>query len=685
MNVFTGFKKTDTSQVKNSVNDPEKYKTATGVFADTLKDTGKNEAGDVLYPVDSQIEPQIFSSESADAPFETLFDSFDLLAFSFYNFWTADEETNDRQDLENRKLEDVPRFVKLSWIRSPEIYEPNDQYVDVSKKKVDGVIFSREIDRKNVFIKNGLTFAPDHLQSDGFSKVKNFSANGFVSPGVVEAVVEMKTGNNQKKGFDEDSFLTSDVNGVSVHELLAQDMSVEENTKISFGERGERIKSSSSKIVDSFSFDKRDESSVQVKVKFVNPAIAGIVSEEKVAAMSSPEHVESMVSIASILSQLETLSQTNMKERTKVDDIPSFPSPKTKKLEYIGYVIEKYMMSNNGVFIKIDEIDINNREVDYYIDTKVLYGKTYRYRIKCLLRWTRESDVGIKGKDKSSSPRHGDGTTKLANYKSSYFSSEWSKKWGYASCVDREPPSPPDELTVRPESHRKRIVITFRIPDDHQRDISRMILLRKTKDQDGKDSSDWQTIFDTGSEAKNVIFFDDRIETGKRYVYACQSFSKHGEESVLSEQLCTRTNEKYRIYGEYPVEFISSPGVLRSNFGAFSTIPYTKTKTQIIMKQNDPVSPSNLVVSGRDSNNSTIGSNASYVFRIQSLDTGETRDIPVSVVFKTTESRVLKESGDVIVSTENQYFHGRENKKQVSVEKREDVLPKDRAGKGDRW
>ena len=319
------------------------------------------------------------------------------------------------------------------------------------------------------------------------------------------------------------------------------------------------------------------------------------------------------------------------------------------------------------------------------------------------------------GKDATIVPKFGSHAQSLASHQSSYFYSEWSKKWIYGTCMDDQPPLPPDELQVRPESHRKRIVVTFRLPENHQRDILSMRLFRKLQDEHGRDLTDWLPMVHSDGKVDqapaNVIFYDRDVDffqiSKRRYVYAAQCVSRHGEDSVLSTQLAARLNKDYSSRGEFLVDCVSAQGVRLEYFGAFSVIPFQTTKVETIAQsppqkigQNPGVAA--IVLTGRDTISGAQSVSGVYLLRVQSLDTGETSDIPFNLTFQFFKTRekfvpqtiltlfepdkrnsvsVQSKTPMVLQKLLSQY----EDPKKLSIQKDDVLKPLDLARPGDRW
>jgi len=367
-----------------------------------------------------KITPQVYSAESGPAPFETLFNDFEIEAFPFYNFWTPDELTNDRDERGNRKIEDIPRFIKVTWNSAPNLPDPEERVIPkpMDVRPIQPILFSHENIRPNVFTLKGISFTPEHLQPSGFTLIKGIIGNGYLAPGVLETIVEMPLHNTGIEShrtfantdpihhFDEDMFLTHpDMQGISVHELKSQinqltngiaNMSTPTPPGVSTNLTGRKAnlvdgKYMMSKAIEPGGFmqltsihpsspsislksktaksDRKGpvdnvielakiisqplsvsnmKSTAQVKVKFSDPSIGGLVDPSKINLMSLPHHVEMMSAIAPQLPQLEMLSRTNFKNLPRQINPPSLPSPKMKPLEYIGYIIEKYKRQTSG-------------------------------------------------------------------------------------------------------------------------------------------------------------------------------------------------------------------------------------------------------------------------------------------------------------------------------------------------
>ena len=179
-------------------------------------------------------EERIFSKESGTGTYETLFNAFDLTAAPVYNFYTPDELFNDKQGLGPRKLDEVPRYIIVSWERAPRLKVEDDSsdQKSVTKKTTEPVLFGGQAMKNRVFDVGGMSFTPSHLQPESFDVVKKSLANDHMAPGVIRATLELDTSHvgtmagfssgDELSGFDEQAFLNDPtLKGVSIQEYRA--------------------------------------------------------------------------------------------------------------------------------------------------------------------------------------------------------------------------------------------------------------------------------------------------------------------------------------------------------------------------------------------------------------------------------------------------------------------------------
>lgn len=652
------------------------------------------------------------SKFSITAPFYSLTNKFRFVVVPHFNFFTEDEERNDRETRGDRKLTDIPRYMHLKWNTSP----LTDKQPSASGPLPPATKRSRNSSFKKgktvqPSARRGLTF--DKEVKEAFSVAINSISNGHISPGVIHSVIELPL---DKAGFkrpvhtpkvDEQLYLKSEVTeGLSIHDIQAN-INIRTNGIIGAGKisadiiskdtqstkdlfsrkfsvahspRGRKpagastqssvtirgISDKSSLTMElatstnrsiasgtSNNFDEVDEIMSQVvrgtdaddvesdftEINFVDPAITGLVSDEKVGLINSPEHAENTAGIAQYLPNLRMISELNPEIRRK-NSLPVFPAFEDEAgTEYIGYVIEKYEQGNDGVFTLIETIEIPDRECAEYIDARVAYGAVYRYRMRAILSWVRPGTTdGIRYRTASQ-------TKNIADHKKSFFNTEWSRKWQYASIIDVTEPAPPDEFAARPQSNRSRNIVSWKVPENRQRDIYYFKLFRKRQSIDGKDLSTWE-VMSIQFGALNGLFIDNEVgyfqENDTVYVYAAQTVSKHGEFSKLSQQIGVRQNKQFDSTTEFDNINISEEGVSLTNIGAFALKPVKKTQNKVTIKNK-------LQLTARQGFHKDPFLASTYYLRVESLDTGEKKDIILSTVFDNSIDPEIIETGSVAV------------------------------------
>jgi len=129
----------------------------------------------------------VVSQDSVPAYHSTLFEDFRLRAEAVYNYYTEDERVSIDVDV-SASLDKIPRYVWLKWNKAP-------------------------IWRINLVTSKGMR--PPAVRTDTVAAVlpvrdaKVSVSNGYVSPGVVQALLVPPLTNKSAPRFDQDLFLSS--------------------------------------------------------------------------------------------------------------------------------------------------------------------------------------------------------------------------------------------------------------------------------------------------------------------------------------------------------------------------------------------------------------------------------------------------------------------------------------------
>lgn len=449
---------------------------------------------------------RVITSLSSTVSFHpTLFEDLGLRATAIYNFYTGNEATTFVSD-PSASLDDLPRYVSLTWNPAS---APRD--FSLSRKGL------RPFDPRTPTVPAALDTAT----------AANAVANGYISPGVVSALLVPPMAVDRSPRFDEDLFLSSPSSDGCLATL-------------------EHVDSESDFLVRSSA-----PSPARIRVNFIDPSIAGALDENRIMSAGEQTHLATLGALSKIASGLEVVSEFNQ-DAVSLNPVPQFPAvPETPSIMYIGYVLERHTLGADGSMTPSRSVTIGDPGQSTFIDREVVYGARYSYRIRALLQWTHGPNVGFFGSsslDRSPVINTAGSNTRLA----SFYAAEWSD-WARVSVVDTLRPEPPDELTVMPLSPRGQIRIVWKMPNDPQRDIASLTLLRSVG-IDGRYSA-WSPLLI--APPTNGAFIDVAVtpheESRESYMYAMYSTSFHGERSFLSDRIVARLTERSRYLGEEPL------------------------------------------------------------------------------------------------------------------------------------
>lgn len=211
---------------------------------------------------------------------------------------------------------------------------------------------------------------------------------------------------------------------------------------------------------------------------------------------------------------------------------PEFQAPVLKSA-YVGYTIQKERYDEiTQQFVPIDIIIINGRDTTKWIDWKVAYREVYRYKIRSVFRFVnknmlsmyRDSDSLIDNREEFTTFESG--VTDVPVY---YYDSKFSKDCEI-EVIERRSPDPPYNIKIIPNSKDKHIFISWN-QKNQNRDVVGFNVYRKKKE--GK------FFLKTNSKLIDIrsnFWIDSSIEKDTRYIYAIEAVDIHDNFSKLSAQ-----------------------------------------------------------------------------------------------------------------------------------------------------
>lgn len=124
-----------------------------------------------------------------------------------------------------------------------------------------------------------------------------------------------------------------------------------------------------------------------IRVNFTNRGLAKAMNRKESLDDDTPDK-NSVLHIAKLLDDVKITRGAPIKFKS----IPEFVG-----IDYVGYIIEKERFNKKtGEWVRIDEFKIIGTEANSFIDTRVAYGESYRYRMKTIIKLTKaEKKVGL--------------------------------------------------------------------------------------------------------------------------------------------------------------------------------------------------------------------------------------------------------------------------------------------------
>lgn len=553
-----------------------------------------------------------------------------------YNFFTADESTNDTGgvetkyleklgDLQNAKLintaefkRTVPRAIKLQWqIKDVKNRDSNDSFVDK-------IILSDNLDKI-------------HYEED-------FGANGFVSLKIQDKDFNDKTSNLMREIAIE--ALGTNFSGSAQDASKALNNKVDEKV-INGTAISKALGNYYGKSIDfADQVKKLDEAVARARTTLlVNQKIIGDLladsylqdplnplSTEAVEQIKKTYIVQSSA-IKAADSNLFSMSDYDIEISKPINTFAINPDKYDPLLKTIGYIVEKYELFENGTTKTHTPFTVNNPQLGMLLDNRVKYGSSYSYNVRTVAYMEvlgRDEELGqtvIIGFLLTSKP------TATANVK----------------CVETLPPPAPADFNIGWDWKHRAPRLTWNFPVNSQRDIKYFqIFRRKTINEPFQllrmvDFNDSELVIEPlenliddelieKATSPNNTFID--IEAGKQsFIYSVCSVDAHGYSSNYSMQFKTIFVDSLN---RLKLELISVAGAPKSYPNALLNVD---TFVDTIKDEGHETltiafNPEYLKVSDNSSNDLQLlkaGLGETYVIQMTNIDLQEQKKLSISI------------------------------------------------------
>jgi len=410
----------------------------------------------------------------------------DVMNFSaefVYNFWERTERvlTPSEDDYKSSSVDKWPRYISLTWdipVRKEYQYiDPLDSGqagfgpIDIGTN-FDFKTTTETVDQiLNTAISEDDDFSPQYI-SQNFSDVTSISQGALDLKNYALLVNQNITSNNQlqkqtiQKMFDQNLSNTQEFKDYLTKVTEAYDV-LSDFPADTLGLNVFDTQSNSKVfLTDDRDFFKNLASSLLINYKIHKLAIPDFIINDE--ALKSPE-VYKQFSKAYDQAKLANPGQTSPKvfafKKNNAPEVNNYtPSAALVK----GYLIYKYRKDVTGL-VKDAVFYLNDGQKNSFIDTRVLYGKTYVYTISVVC------ELDILGKIENDKNASTDDYDKLTINLTSRPSSV------SVDCIETAPPSPPADISFLFDYINRKLIIHWDFPVNPQHDIKQFQLLRRKR------------------------------------------------------------------------------------------------------------------------------------------------------------------------------------------------------------
>lgn len=309
----------------------------------------------------------------------------------------------------------------------------------------------------------------------------------------------------------------------------------------------------------------------------------------------------------------DVISLDITKDRKSPDDVDSPTAPST----YIGYTIIKERLRDpeSELWEVVDFIPIPDRKKTYFIDTRIAYGESYRYRIRSVFKFVNYKDLTMfsdyKDKDTSFDNNSLYVFTGGQNFKNVYYFDSSLSDPSIVPVVESVRPDPPHFIQIFPNPKKKNILIMWN-QKQQQKDVIGFNIFRRTN------NSNFQKLNNFIIPARSNFFLDENVEYETDYIYAIESLDAHDQSSKLSFQYSAKLKEQDFLVGNtnYPNKLIVDQNLEFTDQVEENSIEsiYFRNKLDLII---NPLFPSRDV-------------NLNYLIKVMSIDTMQQKEIKLN-------------------------------------------------------
>jgi hypothetical protein len=307
--------------------------------------------------------------------------------------------------------------------------------------------------------------------------------------------------------------------------------------------------------------------------------------------------------------------------------------------DYVGYVIEKARLTEDGQFSIVDIIAISGKNTTEFLDWKIAYGESYRYRIRTVFRFVNKHNLSMfadtdSAINREQSVKYVDSNTLIQPQKTFYFDSVYSDSTEI-QVIESVRPNVPSNVRIFSNSKKREIFITWN-QKNQNRDVVGFNVYRKTLREV---NLPFVRLNNELIGIRENKFFDYDIEPDIDYIYAVEAVDFHGNFSSLSAQYYARIKEfvvDQQIH-ENSQKFFDVEG---REIGE----SVENEESDLILCRKNFALNVNPLFQNTDENNT-------FVIKVTSLDTGHSKEIKIN--FRTL---TIYHAGGYVPAPRQQYL-----------------------------
>lgn len=316
--------------------------------------------------------------------------------------------------------------------------------------------------------------------------------------------------------------------------------------------------------------------------------------------------------------QLQDAANTTFIDEFQTNILRDLEISVARNSDYVGYVVEKGRLTEDGEFEVVDMIAIAGKNTTEFLDWKIGYGETYRYRIRTVFRFVNKHNLSMFADSDSAisrqqSAQYVDTNTLIQASKTFYFDSVYSDS-AEVQATENQRPNVPVNLRLFPDSRKKQLFLTWN-QKNQNRDVVGFNVYRKILKENGQP---FVRLNQDLIGIRENFLIDTDIEQDLDYIYAVEAVDFHGNFSQLSAQYYSRIQEVIvdeRVC-ERPQKFFAVEGE------ELGEVPDEEIPSLMLCKRNMTLNV-NPLFQNTDENNT-------FVIRVTCLDTGHKKEIKVN-------------------------------------------------------